>query len=66
MDFGRVSQKFQLIVKVTIISMICKEKTGKQIAARLYLQRTYRCTTHRRNIFSELEINSIAGLLNFA
>jgi DNA-binding CsgD family transcriptional regulator len=45
--------------------MVCQEKTTKEIAAELFLS-DLTINTHRRNIFRKLEMNNVAGLINFA
>lgn len=59
-------KKFQLTKReVTIISLICHEKSSKQIAAELNLSELT-INTHRRNIFRKLDVANVAGLVNFA
>jgi DNA-binding NarL/FixJ family response regulator len=59
-------KKFQLTKReVTIISLICQEKSSKKIAAELNLSELT-INTHRRNIFRKLDVSNVAGLVNFA
>lgn len=59
-------KKFQLTKReVTIIELICNDKSSKQIAQELHLSELT-ISTHRRNIFRKLDISSVTGLVNFA
>ncbi len=59
-------KKYQLTKReVSIIRMISREMSTKEIAAELFLS-DLTINTHRRNIFRKLEIKNIAGLMNFA
>ncbi|MBP9104224.1 MAG: response regulator transcription factor [Chitinophagaceae bacterium] len=64
--FDEFLKKYQLTKReVQIIRMVCQEKSTKQIATELYLSELT-INTHRRNIFRKLELNNVAGLMNFA
>ncbi len=64
--FDEFLKKYQLTKReVQIIRMVCQEKSTKQIAAELFLS-DLTINTHRRNIFRKLEMNNVAGLINFA
>ncbi|MEO5948314.1 MAG: response regulator transcription factor [Chitinophagaceae bacterium] len=64
--FDEFLKKYQLTKReVQIIRMVCQEKSTKQIAAELFLSELT-INTHRRNILRKLELNNVAGLMNFA
>jgi DNA-binding NarL/FixJ family response regulator len=59
-------KKYQLTKReVTIIKMVCKEMSSREMAAALSLSELT-ITTHRRNIMRKLEVSNVAGLINFA
>ncbi len=59
-------KKYRLTKRETeIISLVCKEKSTKEIAAQLFLSELT-VNTHRRNILRKTEVKNIAGLINFA
>ncbi len=64
--FDEFLKKYQLTKReVEIIKMVCSEMSTKQIAATLFLSELT-INTHRRNVFRKLNLNNVAGLINFA
>jgi DNA-binding NarL/FixJ family response regulator len=51
--------------EVTIVRLVSKGLTNKQIAQELFLS-THTVTTHRKNITSKLGIKSVSGLTVYA
>ena len=64
--FDEFLKKYQLTKReVEIIKMVCSEMSTKKIAATLFLSELT-INTHRRNVFRKLDVNNVAGLINFA
>jgi DNA-binding NarL/FixJ family response regulator len=59
-------KKYQLTKReVDIIKLVCSGMTSKEIAGNLFLSE-FTVNTHRKNIFRKLNVQNIAGLMNFA
>jgi DNA-binding NarL/FixJ family response regulator len=59
-------KKYQLTRReATIITMICREMSSREIASSLSLSELT-INTHRRNIMRKLDVSNVAGLINFA
>lgn len=64
--FDDFLKKHQLTRReVTVIQMICQGMSSKEVANQLNLSELT-INTHRRNILRKLDINNVAGLMNFA
>jgi len=59
-------KRYQLTRReVTIIQLVCRGLSSKDIANQLFLSELT-VKTHRRNIMRKLDVKSVAGLMNFA